>query len=234
MTGNLVSDSPWLLLKISGQGAVSLQPHQILADIERPFRYAPHRIAPDDLRIFPFPHQAAPGHRRDNIIALLHPGQKRRNIRRGSLLNRRRMADVEPGHAATALFGNHDMHSVFFENLDCRFADIGRLIIDRAAPKERNLPRRGSGNLRGPAALPPMEKRLRRKSQDMPISMDADPRFYQPAKKSEAQGPVRYRREHTAEGTDRIRLDQPPIAPAHAPRRGPMLLPRDHPAGNSA
>ena len=134
--------------------AFPLQLHEIFTDIERPFRHAPHLMAPDDLRIFPLPHQAATGHRRDNVVAFLHPGQKRRDIRRGGLLNRRRIADIEGGHAATALFGDHDMHTVFFEDLNRRFADIGRLIIDQAAPKERNFPRRGGRNLCRPSTHP--------------------------------------------------------------------------------
>jgi hypothetical protein len=58
--------------------------------------------------------------------------------------------------------------------------------------------------------------------------MYTDPRFYQPAKKSEAQNPVGHKRQPTPEGADPIRLDQQPIAPAHPPRHGQMLLPHDH------
>ena len=67
------------------------------------------------------------------------------------------------------------MHAVLFEHLDRRFADIRRLIIDQATPKERDLPRRGSRNLCSPAAHPPLDKRLRRKSQDLSIPMHAGP-----------------------------------------------------------
>ena len=38
-------------------------------------------------------------------------------------------------------------------------------------------------------------------------------------------------RQLTPQGADHIRLDQPPIAPAHATRLGQMLLPRDHQPG---
>src|SRR6185295_3492686 len=61
--------------------------------------------------------------------------------------------------------------------------------------------------------------------------MYPNPRFYHPAKKPEAQSPIGKRRQQTPKGADDIRLDQQPIAPAHPPRRGQMLLPPDHQAG---
>jgi hypothetical protein len=123
------------------------------------------------------------------------------------------------------------MHTIFFEDLNRRFADIGRLIIDQTAPKERNLPRRGGRNLCRPSAHPPMDKRLSRKSQDLSIPMYAGPRFYHPTKKPEAHDPIGHSRQQTSEGADHIRLDQQSIAPAHPSRHGQMLLPRDHQAG---
>ena len=175
MARYLVGDSSGLLLKVGGQHALPLQLHEIFTDIERPFRHAPHLISSDDLGIFPFPHQAATGHRRDDIVAFLHPGQKRRDIRRGGLLNRRRIADVEGGHAAAALFGDHDMHTIFFEDLNRRLADVGRLIIDQAAAKERNFPRRGA---QGP--VPPLGAPTSGETSPEKIARPADPDVRRP------------------------------------------------------
>ena len=110
------------------------------------------------------------------------------------------------------------MHAVFFKDLNRRFPDIGRLIIDQAAPKERNLPRHGGGNLCRPATFPPMGKRLRGKVEDPSIPMHADTRFHQPPKEPNTQHPIGNRRHPTPEGADHIRLDQQPIAPAYPAR----------------
>src|SRR6185295_10998053 len=48
---------------------------------------------------------------------------------------------------------------------------------------------------------------------------------------TETQDPIGNRRQQTPETADHIRLEQQPIAPAHPSRRGKMLFPRNHQAG---
>src|SRR5262245_8775200 len=123
------------------------------------------------------------------------------------------------------------MHTVLLENFDRRYAHIRRLIRHHTASKKRDLSQRGGRNLCCPSTLPPPDQCLRGKSQDLSISMNADQRFYQPAKKPEAKSPIGKRCQQTPEALDEIRLDQPPIAPTYPPCCGQMLFPRDHQAG---
>src|SRR6185503_9568400 len=98
-------------------------------------------------------------------------------------------------------------------------------------PEECNLPRRGGRNLCCPSTLPPGNKCLLTKMEDLPIPMHPHPRFHQPTKEPTPHHPICHWRHQTPKRTDHIRLDQQPIAPAYPPCRGQMLFPCDHQAG---
>ncbi|MCG3778278.1 MAG: hypothetical protein JW388_0991 [Nitrospira sp.] len=123
------------------------------------------------------------------------------------------------------------MHAVLFEDLNRRSPNIGRLIVDQAAPEERDLSRCRSRNLRAPSPLPPLGKGLTGKGQDLPLPMDPDPGLHQPPQGPKAQQPIGHRCQQTSKAADQIRLDQEPIAPAHPARGRQVLFPGDHQPG---
>ena len=130
----MVGDPPDGVRKVGPQLPLPVEPHQVLAEIERPLRHG-LGLLPEEVRILVLDHERAGRHRDDDVPPLRNRLGERREIRPGVLLGGLDVAHVEERHPATALGGDAHVHAVVSQNRHSGLPDIRRVVVDRARVK---------------------------------------------------------------------------------------------------